>query len=105
MSVNRGEDQLGAQNAVARSALGEDHAGDLLYAASSSALPVDVADALVTSGVVTAMELDINPEWVQADVASPPGGSLSTAIPGQSWPAEQYLTGWSRDFFTVLAMP
>jgi hypothetical protein len=48
------------------------------------------------------MELDINPEWVQLDVASRPGGPLRTAVPGQIRPADQFLWGWSRDFITVL---
>jgi len=51
------------------------------------------------------MELDINPEWVQLAVARTPGGSLAAAIPGQVRPADQYLTGWTRDFVTVLAPP
>jgi hypothetical protein len=55
-------------------------------------------------GVVSGMELDINPEWVQFDTASRPGGPLSAAIPGQVRPANQYLTGWSRDFNTVRAL-
>jgi hypothetical protein len=49
------------------------------------------------------MELDINPEWVQMDVASSPGGPLKAGIPGQHRPATQYLTGWTRDFIAVLA--
>ncbi len=89
--------------AVARSSLGEDAAGNLLYAASASALPIDLAQALVDAGAVTAMELDINPDWVQADVASSPGGSLVAAIPGQYPSATTYESGWSRDFVTVLA--
>ena len=51
------------------------------------------------------MELDINPEWVQLDVASHPGGSLRASVPGQYRPADQYLAGWTRDFITVLAPP
>jgi hypothetical protein len=51
------------------------------------------------------MELDINPEWVQLDIARSPGGPLAAAIPGQVRPARQYLAGWTRDFFTVLAPP
>ena len=54
-------------------------------------------------GARTAMELDINPEWVQLDVASGPGHGLRAAIPGQARPADQYLLGWTRDFITVLA--
>ena len=94
---------LGPRPYVARSALGEDAQGNLLYAASMAALPADLADALQPLGVVTAMELDINPYWVQADVAIVPGGPLSAAVPGQNRPAGQYLSGWTRDFVVVLA--
>jgi hypothetical protein len=94
---------LGAGTAVARSALGEDSSGNLLYAASMTALPSDLAGALVSAATVTAMELDINPEWVQITVAPSPGGPLTTGIPGQNRPADQYVVGWTRDFVTVLA--
>jgi hypothetical protein len=88
---------------VARSALGQDASGNLMYAASSSALPIDLAQALVRAGAVIGMELDINPDWVQADVAAAPGGPLAAAIPGQYPPATEYQSGWTRDFVTVLA--
>ena len=94
---------LGGGSAVARSALGEDKAGNLLYAAGMTTLPSDLAGALVSVGTLTAMELDINPEWVQIAVAPSPGGPLTTGIPGQNRPADQYVVGWSRDFVTVLA--
>ncbi|MHB8439612.1 MAG: hypothetical protein ACYDD4_10660 [Acidimicrobiales bacterium] len=89
---------------VSRSALGEDSAGNILYAGSGTgALPVDMAQALIAAGAGEAMELDINPEWVQLDLATVPGGTLSAEVPGQRRPADQYLTGWTRDFITVLA--
>jgi hypothetical protein len=87
---------------VARSALGQDAAGDLLYAASMSTTPADLAEALARSGARTGMELDINPEWVQLAVARTPGGPLAAGIPGQVRSATQYLTGWTRDFVTVV---
>jgi len=93
---------LGGGELVARSALGEDSAGDLLYAGSMSASPEDLAQALVDKGARIAMELDINPEWVQLDVASRPGGPLRAAVPDQIRPADQFIEGWSRDFITVL---
>jgi hypothetical protein len=77
-------------------------AGELIYARSMSAVPADLAAALVHAGVRTAMELDINPEWVQLDVARAPGGRLRAAIRGQVRPPGQYLTGWTRDFIAVL---
>jgi hypothetical protein len=88
---------------VARSALGENAAGELIFAGSMSATPADLADALVHAGARMAMELDINPEWVQLDVARAPGRALRAAIPGQVRPADQYILGWTRDFITVLA--
>jgi hypothetical protein len=94
---------LGGGEYVARSALGQDASGDLIYAASMSTTPADLAGALARSGARIAMELDINPEWVQLDTARTPGGPLTAAVPGQVRPAGQYLTGWTRDFITVLA--
>ena len=94
---------LGGGEYVARSALGENAAGQLIYAAGISTTPADLAAALVHAGARTAMELDINPEWVQLDVARKPGGPLRAPLPGQVRPASQYLAGWTRDFITVLA--
>jgi len=59
--------------------------------------------AVARHGARIAMELDINPEWVQLAVASRPGGPLHAGIPGQSRSAGQFLLGWTRDYFTVLA--
>ncbi|MGO8883257.1 MAG: hypothetical protein ACLQI7_06070 [Streptosporangiaceae bacterium] len=94
---------LGGGEDVARSALGENAAGELIYAAGMSTTPADLAAALVHAGARTAMELDINPEWVQLDVARRPGRGLRAAIPGQVRPADQCLIGWTRDFIAVLA--
>ncbi len=96
-------DTLHGVAAPARSALGEDAAGDILYAAAMSALPIDLATALGVDGATVAMQLDINPMWIQCDVSSTPGGPLSTTVPGQTRPAGQYLVGWTRDFIAVLA--
>jgi hypothetical protein len=96
---------LGGGDYVARSAVGQDASGDLMYAASMSTTPADLAQALARTGARIAMELDINPEWVQFDVARRPGGPLTAAVPGQDRPADQYLVGWARDFITVLGPP
>jgi len=93
---------LTSSKVVARSAAGEDAAGDILYAGGSSLLPSDLSDALLAAGAVNAMQLDINPEWVQLDAAVTEGAPLVAQIPGQSRPANQYLAGWSRDFFAVM---
>ena len=89
---------------AARSSLGEDAAGNIFYAASMFALPVDLGDALIAAGAVRAMQLDINPEWVQLALAPSAGAPLVAAIPGQNRPADQYLVGWTRDFVTVVAV-
>ena len=66
-----------------------------------SASPAGLAAALSRAGARIAMELDINPEWVQFDVARRPGGPLRAAIRGQQRPANQFLAGWARDFIAV----
>ena len=93
---------LGGGEYVARSALGQDASGDLIFAASMSTTPADLAFVLAYAGARIAMELDINPEWVQLDVARHPGGALRAPVPGQYRPAGQFLTGWARDFIAVL---
>ena len=95
---------LGGGSMVARSALGQDASGNLLYAGSMHALPVDLANALVAAGATTAMQLDINPGQVQDDTAATPGAPLVARIPGQIRPADQCQAGWIRDFITVLSV-
>ncbi|HEV3366350.1 MAG TPA: hypothetical protein VG054_02720 [Acidimicrobiales bacterium] len=94
---------LGGGAAVARSSLGEDTAGNLVYAASMQAVPGDLAGALIGAGVVRGMQLDINPQWVQLATAPTPGAPLVAGIPGQNRPGNQYQVGWTRDFVTVLS--
>jgi hypothetical protein len=94
---------IGGQEYVARSALGETATGTFMYAASMSTIPVDLAWALARMGARVAMQLDINPQWIQLAVAARPGGPLTAEVPGQNRPANQYLTGWTRDFIAVLA--
>jgi hypothetical protein len=91
------------ESVVARSALGRDPQGNVLYAASMAVLPIDLAGALIDAGATNAMELDINPEWVQLALAARAGGALIAGVAGQHRPADQYLTGWTRDFITVLS--
>jgi hypothetical protein len=90
---------------VARSSLGEDAYGDILYAASMSTVPVDLADALITCGAVSGMQLDINPEWIDLTLGPTPDGPFSAMVPGQNRPANQYQVGWNRDFVAVIAAP
>lgn len=88
---------------TARSALGENAKGQLIYVASMAATPPDLAVALVKAGAVIGMELDINAEWVQLAYSAQPGGPLLPGVTGQVRPADQYLRGWTRDFIAVVA--
>ncbi|HVB46175.1 MAG TPA: phosphodiester glycosidase family protein [Streptosporangiaceae bacterium] len=88
---------------TARSALGQNASGQLIYVASMSATPVDLAQTLVRFGARIGMELDINPEWVQLAYSRKAGGPLTSGVTGQVRPADQYLVGWTRDFVAVLA--
>jgi hypothetical protein len=92
-----------ASKIVARSAAGEDAQGDIIYAGGMALLPEDLSNALLLAGAVNGMQLDINPEWVQLDAAAAAGGPLAGRVPGQTRPANQYVVGWTRDFFSVLA--
>jgi hypothetical protein len=95
---------LGGGALTARSAVGENASGQLIYAASMYASPADLARALVRFGAVSGMELDINPEWVQLAYATVAGGRLRKGVTGQVRPANQYLVGWTRDFIAVMAV-
>lgn len=94
---------LGGGELVARSAIGQNAENQLIYVASMSASPADLATALIRSGARSGMELDINPEWVQLAYAKKPGWRLLAGVTGQSRPADQYLIGWTRDFIAVMA--
>jgi hypothetical protein len=94
---------LGGGEMVARSALGQDAAGQLIFAGSMAVSPADLAAALVRGGAWVGMQLDINPEWVQLAYARQAGGRLRAGLPGQIRRPSQYLTGWTRDFITVQA--
>jgi Phosphodiester glycosidase len=91
-----------AVKVVPRSAVGEDAQGDIVFAGGMALVPADLAAALQNAGAVNAMQLDINPEWVQLDTAPAPGAPLTIAIPGQNRPADQYVAGWTRDFIVVM---
>jgi hypothetical protein len=93
---------LGGGEYVARSAIGQNAAGDIMYAGGMSTSPYDLARALSKEGARTGMELDINPAWVQLDVAHEPGARLHGEVAGQYRPADQYVDGWTRDFIAVL---
>ena len=98
---------LGGVIDPARSALGIQPDGHLVWAGAEHATVSDLADALLSAGVVRAVELDINPEWVAGYLYGHRGGAGPLApvpvVPGQQGIPGQYLAPWSRDFFTVVA--
>jgi hypothetical protein len=91
---------LGGGFAVARSGLGIDRYGNLMWAGSTFATPRTIATALIQSGAVRAMQLDINPMWVGA-FAFPNLTTQQVLMPGQYNGLGTYLNPYSRDFFTV----
>lgn len=91
----------------ARTALGVTADGRLIWAAGEHLTAAALADALLQARVVRAVELDINPEWVAGYLyGHHAGGELLTPVPAlaaQQGIPGQYLTPWSRDFFTIVA--
>lgn len=98
---------LGGVIDPARSALGIQANGHLVWAGAEHATVSTIAEALLGAGVVRAVELDINPEWVAGYLYGHRGGAGPLApipvVPGQQGIPGQYLAPWSRDFFTVVA--
>jgi hypothetical protein len=96
---------LGGGSAVARSALGITGNGQLVWAAGEQLSPGMIAQALVGVGVMRAVELDINPEWVAGYLYEHHAGGPTPApvVPGQLGIPGRLLAPYSRDFFTILA--
>jgi hypothetical protein len=102
-------DPLHEQPIVARSGLGIDPRGDLIWAAGHDLSVRALAEALAGKGVVRAMELDINPRWVAGYLYAHSRGHAAPApiplVPGQTGIPGQFLTPYFRDFFTVVTRP
>ena len=81
--------------------------GDLIWAGGENLTVQELANALLGAKVVRAVELDINPEWVAAYLYGHRGGNRPLApvpiVPGQPGVPGQFLTPYSRDFFTIVA--
>jgi hypothetical protein len=91
---------LGGGFAVARSGLGIDHYGNLIYAGSSYATPRAIGQALIQSGAVRAMQLDINPQWV-CSYTVPNLYTVAIAMPTQSCGVSLFLQPYARDWFSI----
>lgn len=101
---------LGRVPREARTGLGVDAKGNLIYVATmTGVLPPQLGQALIAAGVVTAMELDINPYWPILGGSRTPihasGGAYPVQLPASEHSPVVFETGWSRDFFVALAEP
>jgi hypothetical protein len=91
---------LGGGFAVARSGLGIDRYGNLLYAGSTYATPRAIGQALIDSGAVRAMQLDINPMWV-CSFYVPNIFTVKVGLSGQYCGVGTMLNPYGRDWFSV----
>jgi hypothetical protein len=98
---------LGGVIDPARSALGITADRRLVWAGAERATVSDIADGLLSAGVVRAVELDINPEWVAGYLYGHRRGAGPLApvpvVPDQQGIPGQFLAPWSRDFFAIAA--
>jgi hypothetical protein len=96
---------LGGAVDVARSALGITASGELVWGAGERLSPAELAGALAAAGVQSAVELDINPEWVAGYLYrhGSRGAVAIPLVPEQPGIPGQLLAPYNRDFFTVLA--
>ena len=96
---------VGLATTVARSGLGINAYGQLIWAAGTALSPAALAHALVSAGAVRAVELDINPDWVAGYlyVHHPSGPSPVPVLPGQHGIYGELLQPYSRDFLAVVA--
>ena len=103
---------LGGGAYVWRSGIGETRNGAFVYVGGPSLSITSLANLLVDAGAVRAMELDINPDWVQYSTFTGPmgnglrgpnygGASLLSSMAGA--PSRYFTKWWARDFFTVSA--
>ena len=96
---------IGSRTFVARSGLGINASGQLVWGAGEQLSPAGLATTLIGAGAVRAIELDINPDWVAGYlyVHHPSGPSPMPVVPGQLGIAGKLLESYSRDFLAVVA--
>jgi uncharacterized protein YigE (DUF2233 family) len=96
---------------VARSGVGVTRNGALVYVGGPDLDAVDLARLLVRAGALRAMELDINPAWVNFATFATSAHGLATLANAQdllpsadmSGAYRYFVSYWERDFFTLSA--
>lgn len=91
---------------VWRSGVGVTANGDIVYAMGPTLSVQTLAQILQRAGAVTAMELDINPDWVSFmsyQAAGQPANPTPVKLTNFSKPADRYYQTSSRDFIAVYA--
>jgi hypothetical protein len=97
---------LGGRYYVWRSGIGLTADGRVIFVYGPAMNVREVADLLQRAGAVTAMELDINPEWMSFMYYLPNASADPTPqnlLPNQVQPADRYYSPVSRDFTAVFA--
>ena len=97
---------IGGASVVARSGLGIQRNGRLIWAAGSDLSVSQLAGAMAGVGVQRGLELDINPDWVAGYLyvhRRHAGLTSVPVVPGQYGIVGHLLAPYSRDFFTVLS--
>lgn len=93
-----------------RTAYGITKDGALIYVGGPALQPRDLAQRLIDAGAVRAMEMDINPEWMTANLYSKGADGKVHGVKGlegpqdkggQRQPADRYLSTDTRDFVVV----
>jgi hypothetical protein len=93
---------LGNAVRVWRSGLGVDRHGNLIYAAAEDQTAASLADVLMHSGAVRAIEMDINAEWPSLITYGRGGaGSATKVVPNNQQSVHRYLVPDDRDFFAI----
>ncbi|HEX3509980.1 MAG TPA: hypothetical protein VHT27_02655 [Solirubrobacteraceae bacterium] len=96
---------VGNVDVVARSGLGVTADGMLVWGAGAHLVPSELGGALVNAGVVRAVQLDINPDWVAGYlyVHGHSGPEAVPVVPEQLGIAGRFMEPYGRDFFAVVA--
>jgi len=95
---------LGGGYYVWRSGIGITADNRVIFVYGPSLNVRELGDLLQRAGAVTAMELDINPEWTDFMYYLPGAPPTPEALlPNQAQPANRYYTPASRDFTAVFA--